>query len=214
MTSTYCLAGIIMTDPYSSLFSGINSAFKLAKFCLELKEASEEVRTFGSLINRVRKDRAEALRERREMATILEFFPHRRTWIDGTINDIDQALFQIGLLLEDARLDNQVGRSVKLQHRFEWVLSGKGEFLVKHALLSTCHQSLLSATAAMQGLRIEVDSRMHPRSKEGEEIREEDSLPLRPPGSNRRRNKSASFITYNPIPSPSLLGAYCRVHSS
>lgn len=139
-------------DP-TILFSGINNAFKLAKFCLDLKDASEDVRVFGDLINRVRKDRAEALRERRDKATILESSPHKRAWIDGIIIDVDKVLFSIGCLLEDARLDSQGGRSVTLQHRFEWVLSIKSEFLVKHALLSTCHQSMLSAITAMQGLR-------------------------------------------------------------
>ncbi|KAI9662320.1 MAG: hypothetical protein M1821_008487 [Bathelium mastoideum] len=186
-------------DP-SIVFTGINNAFKLAKFCLELKESSEDVRVFGNLINRVRKDRAEAIRRRRETAALLEHFPQKKTWIDGTINDIDDVLFQIGLLLEDARLDSQVGKSVKLQHRFEWVLSVKGEFMVKHTLLATCHQSMLSAMAAMDGLKLSSGDFLVPLSSPEEvDLAEADREPLRPPGLRRKRNKSGSFITYEPV---------------
>ncbi|KAF2237110.1 hypothetical protein EV356DRAFT_540029 [Viridothelium virens] len=186
-------------DP-TVLFTGINNAFKLAKFCLELKEASEELHVFGALINRVRKDRAEALRVRRETAAMLEVSPPKRDWVDGTITDIDEVLFQIGLLLEDARLDNEIGKSVKLQHRFEWVLSVKGEFLVKHALLSTCHQSMMSALSAMETMKPGAGELPVPQSAEGvEDIIEQDRAPLRPPGQRRRRHKVGSFITYEPL---------------
>ena len=193
-------------DPSSILFAGINNAFKLAKFCIELKEASEEVRVFGKLINRVRKDRAEAIRERRKTAPILDLSPQKRNWIDGTIADVDNALFQIGLLLEDARIDRDVGKSVTLQHRFEWVISIKGEFLVKHLLLSTCHQSLLSAITAMDSIKLSRgDLLSPPLSSEAEEMGENRD-PLRPPGQRRRRHKSGSFITYEPVQLQSFAG--------
>ncbi|KAL9091128.1 MAG: hypothetical protein Q9165_005055 [Trypethelium subeluteriae] len=195
-------------DP-TVLFTGINNAFKLAKFCLELKEASEEVHVFGALINRVRKDRAEALRVRRETAALLELSPHKRAWIDGTITDIDEVLFQIGLLLEDARLDSEVGKSVKLQHRFEWVLSVKGEFLVKHSLLSTCHQSLMSAITAMDSMKRGTGDLPILQPTEGvEDIMEQDRGPLRPPGQRRRRQKAGSFITYEPLRLSSFIEEY------
>ncbi|KAI9704656.1 MAG: hypothetical protein M1820_005404 [Bogoriella megaspora] len=205
-----------MADPATSaVFSGINTTFKLAKFCLDLKDVSEENRTFCSLINRVRKDRAEAMRERRETSELLQAFPHKRVWIDDTIEDIDEVLYKIGSLIEGARVDGQVGRSVSLQHRFEWVLRGRQEFLVKQAWLSTCHQSLLSAIDAMHSMKVNAGEHFAARDAwQDRKSLESDDEPLKPPNPRRKKNKSGSFITYTPAQSPTFSDEYDKALSA
>lgn len=142
-----------MTEPLSAIFSGINTAFKLAEFLLSLKEASKEVQVFARLITRVRKDREEALRERYEKATILQSYPHKKRYLDEAIKDVDESLLVISRLVEGARVDGERGQAVSLKHRFQWVLSHKEEFMTKQTYLSTCHLSLLHALGAIQGLK-------------------------------------------------------------
>lgn len=145
-----------MADPVTlstaTIFSAITTTFKLAEFCLALKEVSSESRIFLSLIERVRKDLREALRERHEKSAILQAMPGKRAWIDDTITDIKKILNDIGLLIESARVDVDKGKSVTLRHRFEWVLSNHQKFITREMSLSTCHSSLLSAISAMHTL--------------------------------------------------------------
>ena len=142
-----------MGDPVTStIFSGINTSIKFAEFCLSLKEASEENRVFCRLIQRVRKDRAEAARERYAKGPILNGLPEKRAWIDDIILETDEALYTIGKLVEDARVDGEKGRTVTLEHRFKWVLAKRSMFLSKQSLLSTCHQSLSAAISVMHNL--------------------------------------------------------------
>ena len=142
-----------MADPITvsaaTVFSAIATTFKLAEFCLALKEVSEESRIFITLIQRVRKDLYEALRERQEKSAILQSMPGKRAWIDEVIRDVRQSLNEIGLLIENARVDVDKGKSVTLKHRFEWVLSNHQKFVIREMALSTCHASLLGAISAM-----------------------------------------------------------------
>ncbi|KAL8708982.1 MAG: hypothetical protein Q9220_006190 [cf. Caloplaca sp. 1 TL-2023] len=137
-----------MADP----FSAIGTTIKLAEFCLRLKEVSLENRVFLTLIARVRKDVDEALRERREKATLLESLPEKRAWIDEAILDAQKELNSIGRLVEDARIDTQQGKPVTLKHRFEWVLTNHQKFTTEERALATFHQSLLAAMNVMHNL--------------------------------------------------------------
>jgi hypothetical protein len=141
------------SDPVtSSIFAGINTTFKLAEFGLSLHDAPEEVKVFCRLIRRVRDDRAEAGREFREKADLLNLSPRKKTWIEDTMRDVDSALITIGTLVESGRADSYEGRSMTLKHRFDWVLKRKESFLTKQSLLSTCHNSLSTAIVYMQSL--------------------------------------------------------------
>ena len=145
-----------MGDPITlstaTIFSAITTTFKLVEFCVALKEVSSESRIFLSLIERVRKDLREALRERQEKSAILQAMPGKRAWIDDAITDVKRTLNDIGLLIENARVDVDKGKSVTLKHRFEWVLSNHQKFITREMSLSTCHSSLLSAINAMHTL--------------------------------------------------------------
>lgn len=141
-----------MTLSTATIFSAITTTFKLAEFCLALKEVSSESQIFLTLILRVRKDLAEALRERHEKSAILQAMPGKRAWIDDTITDIKKVLNDIGKVIESARVDVDKGKSVTLKHRFEWVLSNHQKFITREMSLSTCHASLLGAISAMHTL--------------------------------------------------------------
>lgn len=141
-----------MADPIEAVSSTIGTAFKLAEFCLALKEVDSESRAFLELIDRVRKDLAEANRERYEKQIVLKSMPSKRAWIDDTIIDTRKTLNDIGTYVENVRVDLEQGKVVRLRHRFEWVLSNHQRFITSELKLSTCHKSLLTAIAAMYNL--------------------------------------------------------------
>jgi len=182
-------------------FSGyINTAIKFAGFCLELKAASEETKVFCRLIQRVRSDRAEALRERSEKAKVLEDLPEKRKWIDETIKETTEALQTIGKLVEGARIDNARGRKVSLQHRFEWVLTKKEDFLTKQSLLATCHNSLSIAMMFMQNLQlVQTGMFLSPPP-----AYEDDGASLRSPSARKPKLKQ-SFVLPEAVPEASRL---------
>lgn len=140
-----------MHDIMDSAFSAINTTFKLAEFCLALKEVESENLVFLKLISRVRKDLDEAYRERREKETALKSnLPRKIEWIDNTILDAKNALNDIGIFIERPRIDVEEGKSVSLKHRFEWVLMNHQKFVSRQWLLATCHESLLAAITTME----------------------------------------------------------------
>lgn len=145
-----------MADPFTisaaGVFSAIGTTFKLAEFCLALKDVDEDNRVFLTLIDRVRKDLNEALRERREKEAILNNMPSKRAWIDESIIDTKSALNNIGIYVESARVDVEQGKAVTLKHRFEWVLNNRQKFITREMALATCHKSLLLAIGAMHTL--------------------------------------------------------------
>ncbi|KAL8679937.1 MAG: hypothetical protein Q9224_006991, partial [Gallowayella concinna] len=143
-----------MADP----FSAVGTTIKLAEFCLRFKEVSSENHVFLNLITRVKKDLDEALRERKEKATLLEATPGKRTWIDGAILDTRKELNSIGRLVEDARIDQQQGKPVTLKHRFNWVLTNHQKFVTEERALATFHKSLLAAISAMYNLTAPTES--------------------------------------------------------
>ena len=192
-----------MADPVTlsaaTVFSAIATTFKLAEFCLALKEVSSESRIFITLIERVRKDLREALRERHEKSSILETMPGKRAWIDETIIDVKKSLHEIGVLIENARVDVDKGKSVTLKHRFEWVLSNHNKFVMREMALSTCHASLLGALSAMHTLVMSPGmlSPTYPQEKVS-------SLPLSPFASS---TSLASNATLSPPPDYEPLSA-------
>lgn len=138
----------------ATVFSAIGTTFKLAEFCLALKEVSTESGIFLTLIQRVRKDLNEALRERHEKSEILQTLPGKKAWIDEAIIDVKKSLNDIGLLIENARIDVDKGKNVTLVHRFEWVLSNHNKFVMREMALKTCHASLLGAISAMHTMGV------------------------------------------------------------
>ena len=191
-----------MADPVTlsaaGIFSAITTTFKLVEFCVALKEVSSESRIFVSLIERVRKDLREALRERHEKSAILQAMPGKRDWIDEAITDIKQILNDIGLLIENARVDVDKGKSVTLKHRFEWVLSNHQKFITREMSLSTCHNSLLSAISAMHTLG------MSPAMLSPNLPQQTPSMPLSPSASSASLTAAVPPPYYEPLSASDL----------
>ena len=186
-----------MADPITlsaaTVFSAIATTFKLAEFCLALKEVSSESRIFLTLIHRVRKDLDEALRERNEKSVMLEAMPGKKAWIDDTILDVKKSLNEIGLLIENARIDVEKGKSVTMKHRFEWVLSNHQKFVMREMALSTCHASLLGSINAMHAIGVSSSTLAPPLPHHTTS-----SMPVSP---------AASSISLNPPPEYEPLSA-------
>lgn len=177
-----------------SAFSAINTTFRLAEFCLVLKEVESENLVFLKLIARVRKDLDEAFRERRaKEAALKSLLPGKIDWIDGAILDVRSALNDIGSLIERPRVDVEGGKSVTLKHRFEWVLMNHQKFLSRQLLLATCHQSLLAAVTTMESVPAHSPSR-HLFTPEPEHIK---MLPS--PSKRRPPRKSEIKVLEQPV---------------
>ncbi|KAF2816566.1 uncharacterized protein BDZ99DRAFT_471789 [Mytilinidion resinicola] len=147
------------SDPgSSSIFTAISTIFGFVDFVTALKEVSDENRIFISLIERVRHDVDEAFRLRRcrKVADHFATFPQERNWIDGTIMDVQRSLNDLGLYVENARIDMDGRVEVKMKNKFEWVLRNQQKLITRQIALSTCHQSLMIAVQAMQGVEMDL----------------------------------------------------------
>ena len=137
-----------------SVFTSITTVFRLVDFAVALKEISSENRAFITLIQRVREDVVEALRLRK-LSTIsahLAGVPGKKAWVDGAIMDIHRSLNDIGLYVEDSRIDGESRGGAKMKQRFEWVLSHHQKLIAKELSLRTCHRSLMGAIHSMQAV--------------------------------------------------------------
>lgn len=196
------------------IFPSINTVFKLAEFCLALKDVESENLIFLRLIARVRKDVDEACRERREKDTTLlqknksirssspAGRPQKIDWINDAILDARIALNEIGSLIEKPRIDAEDGISVTLKHRFEWVLQNHQKFVSRQLLLATCHQSLLAAITAMQSLPA-CSSSSGSDLLDPEPEPEPEQVKMLPSPSRRRPLKCDVTVSERPgVPSP------------
>lgn len=189
-----------MIDP-GTVLNSMNLAIDLAKFCLDLDGASEESRISCMLINRVYQDHDEAIRERRDESSILQLYPGKKAWIDEAIRDIEEVLVMIGRLVEKARVDGEGGKSMRLVHRFEWVLNNRKEFLSKKTVLDTCHASLLTAPNWMH-MTIEKMPEVVPppyyQSRSSSADKPATGL-LNSPSARRSRRKLQCVVTVAPL---------------
>lgn len=140
--------------------SALGTIFKLAELCLNTEETDEESRIFLTLIDRVRKDLYEALRERREKEALLRDIPEKRAWIDGSIIDTQTALTDIETYIENAQVSVEDGKAITLQDRYDWVLNNREKLVMREMALATCHRSLLSAIDAMHILQMPMQLHM------------------------------------------------------
>lgn len=144
----------------------IATAFKFVDFSHNLKAVPAQSAHFLTVLDRVRADLDEALRERCRKQSILESCPGKKAWIDGTILDTRRALSDIGAQVEGPRVDIQSGRRVTLKHRFEWVLRNHQKFHTLESVLRTCHASLLVAINALHTLQATTGDTTSPMAYE------------------------------------------------
>ena len=178
-------------DPISS---SIITVYKLIDFSLTLKDVPAKSQLFIAQLDRVRADLNEALRERNAKTAILDLCPGKKAWIDGAIHDTRRVLSEIGAQVEGPRVDLEVGRSVTLKHRFEWVMWNHQKFLMMESTLDTCHASLLTAITALHNLRASQDE------CDGEAIVPRPVPTLRSPSARRPRPPKTSESAVNATP--------------
>lgn len=130
----------------------ISAIVKFTEFWLQVDQAPDETKIFCSAVERIRKDRSVAQRERDRSSAILDGDLDLRNWIDGVLEDTEEALRSVGRLLERFRTDFENGEKIGLSHRLKWVLTKREQFLAKSILLTTCHQSLSSSILVMRTL--------------------------------------------------------------
>lgn len=185
-------------DPVSTtVFSGINASLKLAEYWLRVADASEDKRMFCKLIERVHKDRSEAIRERLEKAAHLKLMPSKKAWVDGAIADTEQALYEIGRTVEPGRFE--ATKKLTLKQRFEWVLIKKETLLTKQSLLAFCHQTLSTAISFMHDLP-------SPEQEQQLQVREQQPAPKKQIGS-QVRIEEVDYVPSGPPPSYTFPGA-------
>ncbi|KAF1998146.1 hypothetical protein P154DRAFT_263338 [Amniculicola lignicola CBS 123094] len=148
------------TEDVSNVFASLSTVFNFTDFVASLNEVSAEVKVFVNLIQRVWQDVTEASR----LATcdaVTEYyapFPVRKAWIDDTVLDVRRALNEIGAYVENVRVSGHEGGTVRMKHRFEWVLSHHQKLISRELALLTCHQSLTAAIMTMQAVEMGRDS--------------------------------------------------------
>lgn len=130
----------------------ITAIAKFTEFWLHVDQAPEETKIFCSAVERIRKDRSIAQRERDRSNAILDGDLDLRNWIDGVLDDTEEALRSVGRLLEKFRTEFENGEKIGFSHCLKWVLTKREEFLAKSILLTTCHQSLSSSILVMRAL--------------------------------------------------------------
>lgn len=172
----------------------IATALKFVDFGRTLKAVPAQSAQFLTVLNRVRADLDEALRERCEKQSTLESCPGKKAWIDGAIFDTRRALSDTGAQVEGARVDIQSGRSVTLKHRFEWVLRNHQKIHTLESVLRTCHASLLVAINALHTLQATTGATTSPMAYEdllGEEAITLHSMPtLKSPAARRPKRST------------------------
>ncbi|KAF2467945.1 uncharacterized protein BDR25DRAFT_60680 [Lindgomyces ingoldianus] len=140
----------------SNIFSSISTVFNFVDFVAALNEVPSESEIFVNLIQRVRQDVSEALRLHacNTVSNYFETFPQKKIWIDSILLDIQRALNDIGVYVEDVRDGGDEGGAARMKHRFEWVLSHHQKLISREIALNTCHQSLMAAIQAMQAVEM------------------------------------------------------------
>lgn len=138
----------------SNAFASISTAFHFADFVSKLNDASSEIQSLVTVIERVRKDIYTALwlRESHLIVDYCERWPDNQVWIDNILQEVQAALNDIGIYVENVQVSskNDETGAVKLRHQFDWVLRYHHKVRDRQNTLIVCHQSLSMALNLMQ----------------------------------------------------------------
>ncbi|KAF2746174.1 hypothetical protein M011DRAFT_487676 [Sporormia fimetaria CBS 119925] len=135
-----------------SAHSSISTAFRFADFASQFQEASSEIGSFVHTIQRVRDDIfiATRLRQSRRIEDYCASHPEERSWIDNILLDVQSALNDMGVYVENVRVAGDEGGAVGIKRKFEWILSHHHKVRDRQTALLVCHQSLSTAINMMQ----------------------------------------------------------------
>jgi hypothetical protein len=138
----------------SGTASSISAALKLVEYGLKLKDVSADIQTALSLVKTAHDNLNHTRNLRHKNKTILIANPELLTRVDKAVRDVEKALCQVGMLVEDGRVDLESNGSVKLLARFKWILANKDGFLTRERALNYAHDTLLSVIQSMEQLSL------------------------------------------------------------
>lgn len=132
-------------DPFT--LSVLRSFYEFSRFSSQIKAVDEQTRDLLSTTYHVAFNVKEARRLQRMKAALLD--PSESNWMDSVIRDTDSALFDIAKLVEPARIDLSVRKSVEFHNKVNWVFKQHIKVAEKHTRLTTCHQSLMAVISSL-----------------------------------------------------------------
>ena len=134
-------------DPLSGFAASINSSIRIFEVTYQLKAVDEQTADLLSTTRHVDTNLNEARRLRRTKGALLD--AGERAWIDGVIQDTDNALRAVAQLIEPARVDRNVKEGINFGNRVMWVFRDNPKVRDKHAGLTLCHQSIMTVIACL-----------------------------------------------------------------
>jgi hypothetical protein len=137
------------SDNIDNRLTSISTALNFADFVTGLSEASSEIRSLVNVIQQVREDISIASRLRASRQVVEYCRPEERSWIDNVLRNVQEALNDIGVYVEDVRVSGDEGGTVGMRQKFEWVLSHHDKIRDRQPALVLFHQSLSTTISFM-----------------------------------------------------------------
>jgi hypothetical protein len=141
-----------------SVFTFINSAFKLSEYSVRFCEGDSENEAFIRMIESVRHDlvETERLLEVDSVKIRLISTPGKLPYIKGVVINTKTALNEIGKWVERAKANNEgnANGDSTFESRVRWVFNDSGKLVNQRLELSTCHQALSTVLAFLTPLEM------------------------------------------------------------
>lgn len=191
-------------DPFTAIPSFINSSIKIFEVTYQLKAVDEQTADLLSTTRHVNNNVNEARRLLRLKTKLLN--KGERTWMEGVIEDAENALRSIAEIIEPARVDKSTREGINFSNKVLWVFRDNPKVKDKHVRLNFCHQSLMTVISGLYAKDVVV---IAPAGGE----RKEDAPPPYDPGieellnwQNQRRRKSSMTLRKEGVRSPTIPG--------
>ncbi|PZD27223.1 hypothetical protein A1F96_06919 [Pyrenophora tritici-repentis] len=133
-------------------FPAISTAYSFADHVLYSEKSSPDLLTFANIIRLVRIDTEEANRLYLSsvVSNFLDSFPTKRIWIEGSLQEVQRALNDIGKDMDVAWGQEGDPSTVSFKRKIDWGLKNQKKLLKKQQQLSVCHSQLTGAIYVMQ----------------------------------------------------------------
>lgn len=131
-----------------------NSSIKIFEITYQLKAVDEQTADLLSTTNHVSSNVNEARRLRRLKDHLLSI--GERHWMDGIIQQTEDALRGVAVLIEPARVDKTTNKNINFGNRIMWVFRDSPKVRDKHLKLSTCHQSLTAVITCLHAKQMTI----------------------------------------------------------
>ncbi|KAJ5906917.1 uncharacterized protein N7473_003833 [Penicillium subrubescens] len=131
----------------------VASWFRVPKKDINLKSVNEQIEELSKTHNHITTQLNEAQRLRQLKEHGLD--PSEMTWIDGTISDIEDATYDVAILLEPTRVEKATSNGkLSLGTQIRWFYRDSQRAQDKKHRLLACHSSLMAVLARLQQVDI------------------------------------------------------------